>query len=150
MVSFLIPSRHIATQIEIEASPAHVWRALTETSSFPNWNPLFCELTGSLKIDQTLTVRLRGNGKRRGMVFYPKVLTVVPERRLVWVGKLLGLPGLFTGTHKFELIPTDTGTMFRQSEAFFGIMLWFFDVETVRSGFIEMNEALKTRAESLQ
>lgn len=148
MPIFLSPRRSVATQIEIAASPERVWSVLTETDTYPSWNPFIRKLTGQLAPRETLTVCLGGDKVGREIVFRPKVVTVITRQRLQWVGRLWGIPGLFTGKHDFEITQTGRGTLFRQSEAFSGVLLWFYDVETVRAEFIKMNRALKTRAEA--
>jgi hypothetical protein len=144
LASVLSPQHKVETQIDIAASSDRVWVVLTDTTAYPSWNPFIRELAGQLAVGQRLTVSLGGGG----MVFHPKIVTVLPRQRLQWIGRLWGLPGLFTGTHDFEIIPTNHGTLFRQSEAFSGVLLWFYDVETVRTEFTKMNQALKTRVEA--
>lgn len=147
LAGLLSPQHKIETQIEIAASPERVWSMLTDTAAYPSWNPFIRELNGPLKVDHRLTVRLGGDETNGGMTFYPEIVTLVAGQRLQWIGRLWGLPGFFTGTHDFEIVPTNHGTVFRQSEAFSGVLLWFYDVETVRAEFIKMNRALKNRAE---
>jgi len=144
LASVLSPRHEIKTQIEIAASSDRVWAVLTDTAAYPSWNPFIRKLTGYLAAGQRLTVSL-GSG---GMVFHPKVVAVLPGQRLQWNGRLWGLPGLFTGIHSFEIIPTNHGTIFLQSETFSGMLLWFYDAETVRAEFAKMNRALKTRIEA--
>ncbi|GBR55371.1 polyketide cyclase/dehydrase [Neokomagataea thailandica NBRC 106555] len=142
VANLLSLQRKIETQIEIRASPERVWSVLTEIMAYPSWNPFIRELTGRLVVGQKLRIRLSG-----GIVFKPKVITVQPRQRLQWIGRLWGVPGVFTGVHDFEIMRTQQGSLLRQSEAFYGMMLWFYDVEKVRAEFTKMNEALKTRAE---
>ncbi len=148
MPSFLNPRRNIDTQIEIAASPECVWSVLTDTEAYPSWNPFIRKLTGRLEPRQRLTVCLGESKAGGGMVFHPEVVTVMPGQRLQWIGRLWGLSGLLTGTHDFEITQIGHGTLFRHSEAFAGVLLWFYDVETVRAEFIKMNQALKSRAEA--
>nr|WP_197463207.1 SRPBCC domain-containing protein [Gluconobacter thailandicus] len=148
LASFFSPRRKVETQIEITASPERVWKVLTDTAAYPSWNPFIRTLTGHLRTGQRLTVKLNGQERNGDMVFNPKVIGVNPGQYLQWIGKIWGLPGLFTGVHDFEIIPTNHGTVFRQSETFSGMFLWFYDVERVRSDFEKMNYAVKKRAES--
>jgi hypothetical protein len=91
-------------------------------------------------------------GNAGGMTFHPRVRAVKVGRELRWRGRLL-LPGLFDGTHGFEIRPVADGqVVFRQSESFSGLLVPFFrdrlDRDT-RKGFEEMNQALKARAEGV-
>ena len=84
------------------------------------------------------------------MTFRPTVLMLEENRKLHWLGRLL-LPGLFDGEHHLELVPTTNGSSFRQEEKFSGILVWIMGDSTFQKtqrGFIDMNEALKQRAEA--
>lgn len=84
------------------------------------------------------------------MTFRPTVLTVEDNRKLRWIGRLL-LPGIFDGEHHFELVPMANGSSFSQEESFSGILVRIMPVgtfEQTRRGFVEMNKALKQRAEA--
>lgn len=84
------------------------------------------------------------------MTFKPKVLTLIKNKELSWLGHLL-FPGLFDGKHQFQLIDNGDGTTtFIQSEEFKGLLVSFFKKKlntNTRNGFIEMNKKLKELAE---
>ena len=86
------------------------------------------------------------------MTFRPKVLRVVPDRELRWLGTLL-IPGLFNGEHYFLLTPAGhKATRFTQGEKFSGILVTPFEtrglLKATQQGFEAMNAALKARAEA--
>lgn len=89
-----------------------------------------------------------------GMTISPVIQTFLPNEQFHWGGRLLGVPGLFTGNHHFILRPTETGTTFEHSEQFSGILAlvlhWIGSSmdETTQRGFGLMNTALKERVES--
>ena len=139
----------LKTEIEINASSEAVWNLLTDTSSFPEWNPFIRRLQGDLKVGQKLTVFIQPSGTR-GMEFKPVVLKVEPNKELRWLGRLI-LPGLFDGEHIFQIGPVGSGrVLFRQREIFSGIFVPLLknslDTDT-RRGFNEMNQKLKQLAE---
>ena len=78
----------------------------------------------------------------------PSVLKAEPNQELAWLGRLV-VPGIFDGEHHLQLQPRDGGTLFVQREAFRGILLPFVGgvLEKTRRGFVQMNAALKQRAE---
>src|SRR5256712_13020632 len=82
------------------------------------------------------------------MTFRPRVLNVVPNRELRWLGRL-GLPRLFDGEHIFELVPVGPNrTRFVQRERFRGLFVPFLAKSLdrdARRGLEEMNRALKAR-----
>jgi hypothetical protein len=139
----------LRTEIEIDAPPAAVWRALTDFAAFPDWNPYIREANGDLRVGGKLRVRLQPLGSRE-FTFKPTVVAHDENRELRWVGHL-GIPGLFDGEHSFRLEPIEgSRTRFVQSERFKGILVPLLarslDRDT-RRGFEEMNRALKQRAE---
>ena len=138
------------SEIEINASPEAVWKLLTDTSRFPEWNPFLRRLSGELKVGQKLVVFMQPSGAN-GMEFKPVVMKVEPNRELRWLGHLI-IPGLFDGEHIFQIESLgDKRVRFRQREIFSGILVPLLkkslDADT-RRGFNEMNQKLKELAES--
>ena len=141
--------RLISSSIEIDATPERVWRVLTDFASYPQWNPFIQSISGSLEAGKRLSVRIKPPGGE-AMGFKPTVLQVEENRRLSWVGRLL-LPGIFDGEHHFELKHTANGSSLSQEERFSGVLVRMMGASTFQQtqrGFIEMNEALKRRAEA--
>jgi hypothetical protein len=142
--------REIHAEVFIDAPPARVWRLLTDFASYQDWNPFFREAAGELRAGATLSIRvdLPGQGDR---VFAPRIVALVPERELVWIGRLV-LPRLFDGEHSFYVEPLDGGrrTLLVQHENFSGLLLPLFPAEleaATRHGFEAMNAALRHAAE---
>ena len=137
----------LRTETTIDAPVERVWQVLTDFEAFPQWNPFIRHIRGAPVEGSRLEVFLGASGTR-GMKFRPKVLTVVPNRELRWLGRL-GLPGLFDGEHIFELEAIGPGrTKFVQRERFRGIFLPFLRRSLdrdARRGFEEMNQALRER-----
>jgi hypothetical protein len=143
--------QRIETSIEIDAPPSRVWEVLTDQRSVATWNPFIRSMAGPLKEGGRLLVEI-SPPKQRAMTFRPKVLRVVPERELRWLGTLL-IPGLFNGEHYFLLAPVgDEATRFTQGEKFSGILVTPFEkrgmLKATQQGFEAMNAALKARSEA--
>ena len=138
----------LRTEIEIDASPAAVWRVLTDTSRFHEWNPFITKLTGELREGQRLNVTI-SPPEGSDMEFHPEVLVLRPEQELRWRGKMLA-GFVFSGEHFFVLKATDEGrTRFSHGEDFSGFLVRFLKrqlTDTAR-GFVYMNRALKRRVE---
>ena len=139
--------KELRTEIEIDAPIEKVWRALTDFASFPEWNPFIRRIKGTPTIGSRLEVSLGASGTKP-MTFRPRVLNVVPNRELRWLGRL-GLPRLFDGEHIFELVPLGPNrTRFVQRERFRGLFVPFLATSLdrdARRGFEEMNRALRAR-----
>jgi hypothetical protein len=139
----------IKTEIDIEAPAETVWAILSDTDSFPKWNPFITRLDGDLRVGAHLATTIQPPGGR-AMTFRPMVKSFVPGRELSWLGHLW-VPGLFDGRHRFTIENIDTGKVrFRQEEDFAGILVPFMGsaLRKTRHGFEAMNQALKERAES--
>lgn len=143
-VFFSTNGKKIETEIVINASPERVWIILMDVERYGTWNPFIKSITGEINVGNKIKV-VAGD-----MTFRPRVLTVDPDHKFSWKGKLL-FGGFFNGKHTFELIDNGNGTTrFRQYESFTGMFVPFFkkrlDTET-RSGFESMNKKLKELAE---
>ena len=143
-------AREIVTEIQIDAPAQRVWEILTDFEAHSTWNPFIRLWKGELKDGAPLEVLLEPPGGRM-MTFKPKLVKLVPERELRWLGHL-GIPGLFDGEHRFLIEPlSDSAVRFVHAERFGGLLvpLLLGRVEaSTRKGFEIMNEALKHRAES--
>jgi hypothetical protein len=142
--------KQLETEIEINAPADRVWKVLTDFHAHPIWNPFIKELRGKPEVGEKLRVFIQPPvGK--GMVFKPTVLKADEDRELRWLGKLF-VSGLFDGEHYFRIEPIDENRVrFIHGEIFSGILVRLFAKsldEGTLSGFRQMNEALKKRAEN--
>lgn len=139
----------LITEILIGAQPVRIWTILTDFSSYPDWNPFIRRIAGSPVAGNRLTISIKPPSGR-AMTFRPLVLACVENRELRWRGRL-PVPGLLQGEHYFRVDSTTPGrARLTQGEHFSGVLIPFlrrFLDGPVRSGFIEMNQALKSRAE---
>jgi hypothetical protein len=140
---------HLATKIDIEASPETVWAVLSDLSSYPSWNPFIREASGTLAVGERLEVELQP-ARGRSMRFRPTVMAAEANREFRWLGRVL-VRGVFDGEHRFTIEPTDGGSRLVQEERFTGLLVPFLARSLRRGtlpGFERMNEALKERAEA--
>lgn len=139
--------RVIDAQIDIDASPEHVWAELVDFPAWKEWNPFIPSVTGTLEVGADLRVTVSPPGIR-SMEFKPKVFAVRPGEEIVWGGSFLVVA--YRGDHAFFLEPrADGGTRFRQRERFRGPMVLFMGsmIEATERGYRQMNEAFKRRVE---
>lgn len=126
--------RTIDTTLLIDASPEAVWSVLTDTASYPNWNPFIRELSGELRVGERLRTVLGAPGTKPTM-FVPTVVRVDAGRAFEWIG-VLGAAWIFSGQHRYELTAVGGQTRLEQSERFGGLLLpllWrTFDTDTRR------------------
>jgi hypothetical protein len=146
-LGFALGCATMRTQVEIKASPEHVWQVLSELEHYPEWNPFFVRAEGALREGESLDVTMKPVGKD-AQNFTPKVLDVSPNHSWRWRGRLW-LPGLFDGTHQFRIdVVSERCVRFTQEEDFSGLFVPFVGFEPYQQGWEKMNAALKQRAEA--
>jgi len=138
--------KQIITEQFIQASPEKVWNILTDTASYPDWNPFIIKIEGTIKPNASLVNTLM-NGEKP-MIFKPSITAYEEGIYFEWLGKM---PlNMFNGRHFFRLIEQQGGTLLSHGEYFTGwlhrLILGKIGEET-RENFIAMNQALKERAE---
>ena len=69
--------------IDIQAPPATVWQALTDTDRYADWNPFMPRLSGRLAAGERLTLTVRPG--TRTMTFRPTVLAVERGSLIRWL-----------------------------------------------------------------
>ena len=142
----------IKTETIIYSTPEKIWAILTQFENYPNWNPFIKYITGNVKVNNKIEVKIETPGTK-GMVFKPKVLAFETNEELRWLGHLL-FPGIFDGEHLFKIIDNKNGSCtFTQVENFKGLLVPFLKHQlnnNTKKGFEKMNEKLKEIAESNQ
>ncbi len=142
-------AHELHTEIEIDATPEIVWEILTDLPAYADWNPFITSSEGEVAEGERLVNRLEPPGGK-AMTFKPTVTEVDQQHVFEWLGRL-GVPGVFDGRHRFQLVSTGEGTRLIHTEHLRGVLLPFLkkslDTHTVK-GFESMNAALKDRAEA--
>ncbi|WP_411969046.1 SRPBCC family protein [Haloferax sp. YSSS75] len=139
----------LTTSIDIDAPSETVWQVLTDFDSYHEWND-YTRIDGDPVVGTTLAV---SPGPKAGRVptFKPTVLQA-DGSELRWLGHLL-VPGLFDGEHRFVVEELDEGrSRLTQSETFSGVLVGLVNRlmgDSTRRNFELVNEAMKTRAETL-
>lgn len=142
----------IQTEIEINASAKTVWNVLTDFDAYSEWNPFIIEVSGSVAVGKQISIKLTPPDSNE-MNFKPVVQIMDPESDFMWIGRLF-FKGLFDGAHRFQIKEiTANKIQFVHSEEFSGILVPILKkmVEgSTTQGFVQMNEAIKLRAESVE
>jgi hypothetical protein len=142
--------KEIRTEIMINTSKEEVWNILTNFSKYPEWNPFIRSLEGQAVKDTRLVAILQLED-RKPMVFKPVVTVSDEKKKFEWFGST---PlNVVNGRHYFILEEiSEKQVKFIHGEQFTGILAGPFHkklAEPTRAGFMEMNKALKDRAEQL-
>jgi hypothetical protein len=111
----------IATEVTIDASSETVWRILTDTERYPQWNPYIRELHGTLAPGEPIRFRFALVG-RITIRAQARVLAVAEDRELRWAGHF-PVDWLFRAEHYHVLEPiSEHGVRLRHGEFFSGIL----------------------------
>jgi hypothetical protein len=141
-------ARHISSEILIDRPPEVVWDILNELDEFKNWNPFIVDAQGEVGEGSHLVLTTKADTKE--FTLKPTVTECVPGESFSWMGHLGGMPGIFTGKHHHQLVATERGTRYIQSEDFSGMLVPFVGkaIRDTEAAFGRMNVALKERAEA--
>ncbi len=139
----------IQARTAIAAPASAAWAVLTDTRSYPEWNPFVRRLEGELQRGSRLAVVLQ-LGDRKPQRLRPIIVTFDEGRGFEWLGRV-GFPGVLDGRHRFEIRATDaTHCELVHSERLSGVLVPAFrtllTVETP-AAFVACNEAFKRRVE---
>ena len=143
--------RLLETEIVIDAPSQTVWAVLDDIERYPEWNPALTALRGRTTVGQGVvgTLRQPNNPERQ---VTPTITRIVGARELRWLSQAPG--GVFSAEHIFILKPISDGrTHVLHSEVFDGPVSderWPSINTNLRQAYLNLNQALKARAEALR
>ena len=139
--------RTVSATIQIDAPPMTVWAILTDLARYPEWNPLFPEAAGEVRVGERIVLKSRHPANGRLMTVKPRIAVAEAGAELRWAASL---PGIMSGEHSFVLSAADGGTRLVQSETFRGLLSAFAgkSLAGTQASFQTLNEALRQRAEA--
>jgi hypothetical protein len=137
-------------RIGIQAPAEVIWEVLSDLKSWERWCVLYPKAAGEIRIGATLDLTLALPGQAPQQI-KPTVMEWVPNEQLHW--KLTMLGGLVKTIRYFEIEAlAEIGCIVTNGEILGGLMGPRVGKRMARNiyrAFVEMNEALKDRAESL-
>lgn len=142
--------RAIRSGVDIKAPAAVVWQILVDFARYPDWNPFITTIDGEPRLGARLRVRLVPHG-RSGKTWRKRILEMSPPHTLSWSVRS-STPFMLSGTHSFIIEDRGDTCHLTHEEIFRGLSAPFLSRDyfiALRSGFEEMNAALKYRAEAL-
>ena len=139
----LLPRKSVHAALVIDAAPAEVWAALTDTASYGEWNPIFESVEGTFAEGASMAISMQlADGS-----FTPVEAVVeemVPNQKL---HQRAGFPGVLTADHQWLLEETPVGTRVTQHEEYRGVGVLFYDPSYVQVLYAEGLTALQARLE---
>ena len=104
-------------EVNIHASPAILWRILTDAKGFPSWNSTVTGIEGEIREGERIRLSVPGTERK----FTPTITDVIPQERMTWTG---GFAPVFKGVRRFVLRSrADGSTDFIMEERFAGLVL---------------------------
>jgi hypothetical protein len=136
--------RRYSASATIQAPPEVIWKILTDTTGYPEWDPAMDHIEGKLAPGETVKFFTKLSSR----AFPVKVMAFEPNRKLVLTG---GMPlGLFKSERTHTLTPVRDGqTMFKTEETFSGLLLPIFGrtLPDLTESFRGFAEGLKKQSE---
>ncbi len=102
-------------EIEVAASPAVVWRVLTEIANWPSWNPD----VKSARLEGPLAPGTRFRWKAGPGTIASTLQGIEPPHRIAWTGTMFGINAI----HVYELEQEDGTTTVRSAESWDGLLV---------------------------
>ncbi|MCE5288780.1 MAG: SRPBCC domain-containing protein [Nocardiaceae bacterium] len=138
------------TTFDIDAAAADVWRVLTDTAAYGEWNPSLPAISGQLTPGSTLTMTL-GMPGRPSVNVKAQIKDLEPESLFTWEGHLV-TDRFFKGRREFRIAPVgENRVRFTHVERITGPFVPVFLLmmrDAPQRGHDAFNAALKQRAES--
>jgi hypothetical protein len=140
----------IEHRVGIQAPGEVIWEVISDLESWEEWNPIYPKASGEIRIGSVLDVTLALPGQAPQQL-KPTVMEWVPNEQLHWRLSMVG--GLVKTIRYFEIEAlAQASCIVSNGEiigGFLGPRLGKRMSRTIYRAFVEMNEALKTRAEGL-
>jgi hypothetical protein len=140
----------IEHRVGVQAPAEVIWEVLSDLKSWEQWCALYPKASGEIRIGSVLdmTLALPGHAARE---IKPTVMEWVPNEQLHWKLSMLG--GLVKTIRYFEIESlAEESCIVSNGEYIGGLMGPRLGKRTARNiyrAFVDMNDALKARAESL-
>ena len=142
----------VATTIDIDATPAELWRVLTDLPGHDQWNPFMSNARGELRVGGKFAFDAQV-GKRR-LKIKARFKTVDEERALSWGGPGVWVVGkILRAHHWIRLTPIDGGTRVDHGEDFRGLIPRLLGrrlIDEVQPTYEKMNRALAERVAAVR
>lgn len=139
----------IENRIGVRAPAEVIWDIVYDLAAWPQWNPIYPQAGGEIRIGATLdlTLALPGQPHRR---LRPVVLDWVPREQILW--RTSEAMGLVRAVRYIEIESLDVASCIVANGELFEGLLTAQVVRgrhrSLRAGFQAMGEALKDRAEA--
>ncbi len=136
-------------RIGVARPKEQVWAVLSDLAAWPQWNPMYPEISGRFLVSAPLSLGEQVGGRTER--YAATVSEWVPNQQLIWTRKSLG--GLVRHVRYIEMEAlSETGCIFANGELFEGFAAPYLVLEArrrkLRGAYRGFCEALKARVEA--
>ena len=135
----------IHTEITLDAPLERVSELLADTSLYPQWHPLFPQVSGEMRVGDAIVVTVALPGIKSFSV-RATIREAVHGHRLGW-RYAYRLPGLFSWTYAYEIAELERGRVrFVQDSTYAGLLapLYYLGMKRpLQQGMLELNKAVQ-------
>lgn len=139
----------IEHRVGVQASADAIWEVIADIEGWMAWNPLYPRAQGKVRIGDTLTLTLALPGQAERTI-QPVIIDWTPRELLHWRLSMMG--GLVRSVRYIEIEELGPANcILSNGEIFRGLMAGTVGKRfggSIRRGFTQMGEALKSRAEA--
>ena len=139
----------IEQRVGVQASPSQVWACIADLETWPQWNPMYPEVTGRLQIGGPLALSEVVRGDKPEQI-KASIVDWVPDSQLVWTLRTAG--GLIRRIRYLEIQQlTEGACIFTNGEVYQGLAVRLIPrkrLQVMRRAFAALGEALKAHVEA--
>lgn len=135
----------IHTEITLDAPLDRVSDLLADTSLYPQWHPLFPQVSGELRVGTAIVVSV-ALPEIKPFEVRATIRESTAGRRLCW-RYAYRLPGLFSWTYAYEVVELEGGQVkFVQDSSYSGLLAPLYHLGmkgALQRGMLELNKAVQ-------
>ena len=133
--------KSVHAELVIAASPEEIWRVITDTASYSEWNPILVEANGEFVEGGSVSYMMKiGDGDPTAVA--PETTKIVPMSEINQFG---GNDLVLSYRHTWKLELVKSGTRVIQHEEYRGIGVWFWNPAQVEALYQQGLEAIAAR-----
>ncbi len=145
IILLVIGEKSVRSEINIQAPIETVWKVVTNTSEYAEWNSVMILLDGNIKEGNTVKYQFTQE-EGKSYEIPSKVKIIEPEKLLNQFG---GIRGVLTFNHKYIFEKDGDKTRLTIHEVYRGIMVPFWNATPVQKAYDRLCSDIKKKSESL-
>ena len=143
---YVFGKKSVHQEMSIDASPAEVWKILTDFESIGLWNKVLIPIEGQLKEGEKVTYEFHQDSTSSSKI--PALVKTLKAPELL--NQTGGMRGILTFNHKYMLFTDGKGTRLIIHEEYRGIMVPFWNPKPVEKAYGRLAQSLKDRVTELK